>query len=178
MTEAENTFYLNQKLNPRVGYCSSYTDRKWKLSDERIRKRQHRYRDEYVHFEDVEVDTYSDDETGEVDAADVYTPGSCDEKDSYEYETLLNEKDDHLPYTFRFPRDGLRSVRPDVYALVNYLSCSQHMSERLRHAHRARSSGRLRATSLLGSGWVIWSVAHCGVSQRHSIGTPSCLVGV
>ena len=98
MTEAENTFYLNQKLTPRKGYSTSYTDRKWK--DERKRKRQHRSRDENAHFEKGKVDTSSDDEAGEVAAGDLYTPG--DEKGKYHYETLLDEKeDDPLPFKYQ-----------------------------------------------------------------------------
>ena len=35
MSAAEEDFYKNQKLAPRVGYCSSFVDWKWQLSNKR-----------------------------------------------------------------------------------------------------------------------------------------------
>lgn len=35
MSEDDNQFYENQKLTPPIGYCSTYTERRWKLSNDR-----------------------------------------------------------------------------------------------------------------------------------------------
>ena len=71
---------------------------------------------------------------GPVEPADVVPADNQDEeyvppkRQKYDYQEELNEDLDRLPPKFRHPRDGLRSICPELYALMHFLSSSLHVS--------------------------------------------------
>ena len=137
MTNEDEQFYLNQKKTPRVGYSSGYVDRKWKLSKQRKEKRENRSRNE-----SYDNDSFTNPTQIEEDNADdlVFEEITYEDKNDnefiappqkrlkYSYHEELDDDSDDLPPKYRHPRSGPRKVRPELYALMNYLSASLHMS--------------------------------------------------
>ena len=45
MTKVDNVFYDLQKLCPQQGYCSTFVERKWKISEENKRLREEKMKE-------------------------------------------------------------------------------------------------------------------------------------
>lgn len=126
MSEMDWKFYENQKCNPPKGYCATFVDRKWRISNKRKLDRQNRSRDENYQFERgslllEEMDTSSD--------LNYKHEDNLPKKPKYQYENVVDHTQDDIPYKYRHTREGLRSVKPDIYFVMNVLSSQFHMSQ-------------------------------------------------
>ena len=126
MTAKEDEFYENMKLVPRRGYCTTYIERKWAINNKRKLERSTRSRNESydkdyfkgVSSENIEInDSPLVEVDGHVD--ETYKPPSP-KKRKHSYDVELDYKDDPLPNEYQHPRKGLRSVRPELYALMHF----------------------------------------------------------
>lgn len=131
MTPDDIIFYENQRLNPPIGYCTSFVNRKWKIQNER--KLQDKARREAA-FEkanehEESMNTVIIDECEEMSCEDT-DDDFQDENNSYVYNSsLIDDENDDMPYRFRHIRNGPRSVRPEYYVLMHTLKPELHMSE-------------------------------------------------
>ena len=126
--EKDRFFYIGQLQDPPTCFCSDFVDRKWQKTEKRKASHLERSRDEQANFSssfdfgDV-IDKFipSFDETvpdnvpsdPSYQCLDSETPKK---KSKYEKEKTSIHNDD-MPPKYQHIRQGLRSVRPEVYAL-------------------------------------------------------------
>ena len=80
--------------------------------------------------DDLDIDTVGEDRffTSDNDYEDpVDNLMSC-KKRKRKYSEVIDNKDDDLPYKYRHLRDGLRSVKPEVYTVMQILQTKYHLS--------------------------------------------------
>ena len=149
MNENDKTFHKLQLQNPPSGYCTTFVDRKWKSAQERKESRLNHSRNEYCDFASVTVDEQSD----LVDDMDVdptfeeYEPSHVTKK-KYQYTKELQNDADDMPLRYRNIRNGLRSVRPEIYTLLVKLKSKYHMSQ-----HQAEAAIVETGNALFGRDW-------------------------
>ena len=130
MSDDDKQFYINQTLQPQVGYCSTSVDRKWLKTA--IRRNAERTRidaaqntsncnSENINFEDS-MGLYDSIEVDEIDTSADFMP----ETKKVKYE--LNSHCEDIPECYRQVRYGPRSVRPEIYNVMQKLSAEFHMS--------------------------------------------------
>ena len=127
-----HTLHLQVK-NPPTGYCSTFVDRKWGKNEAR--------KDSYLLSATKKINQSSNTSNGEYDEIegnveiedninedpDFHTEKPPPKKRKYEY--VPHDENDDMPIRFRNLRDGLRKVRPEVYALMLKLKSKHHMSQ-------------------------------------------------
>lgn len=128
MCEQDKTFYKLQCENPPTGYCENFVDSKWKKTRVRKLEREDRSRLEYYEF--VHDDSMQDvEDTCENDST-YMEPEETSKKMKYEYEEVIDNDNDELPYKFRHIRTKKqRSVRPEVYQIIAKMKSKYHMSQ-------------------------------------------------
>ena len=128
MNDKDHKFYTNQKKNPPKGYCDTAIDRKWKITKSREDARKNRSRNESYEQPNPHEEYGICDVTTDEDyiASEDDDPMSNDT--SYRYTTTTANNLDDLPLKFRHIRNGPRSVKPEIYKLMNKLSSEFHMS--------------------------------------------------
>ena len=109
----------NQRLNPPVGYCTSFINRKWKIQNERKLRDEIRRAADFEKAKDHEESMHSvvidEGEEMSCDDTDADFPG---ENSSYMYNTtLIDDENDDMPQRYRHIRNGPRSARPEYYVL-------------------------------------------------------------
>ena len=123
----DSDFYADQKKIPREGFCSSQVDRKWEISQMRANKdRVHSQKYKFIRNQ-PEID---DSETGNDQDTDFNPSDDSDlnaKKSKFEYN--FDNVNDEMPVRFRHVRESERSVRPEIYVLMNKLSSELHMSK-------------------------------------------------
>ena len=133
MTTTDWEFYENQKRQPRIGYCTSYTDRKWQLSVKRKESCQNQSRDENFNFSAIStLDTNEEQLNDEIGGGDhEYLPldDQNQKKQMYQFNDTLDFTTDEMPHKFRHIRQGPRSVKPEINKVANILSATYHMSQ-------------------------------------------------
>ena len=166
MTKEDEEFHAKQKLVPRVGSCTSFVDRRWIISNKRKIARSNRSRKE-SYDDGFAGCSYNEDQVGPVEPADVVPADNQDEeyvppkRQKYDYQEELNEDLDRLPPKFRHPRDGLRSIRPELYALMHFLSSSLHMSH-----EQVEGSIVAVANMLFARKWKVYSSDEYGTDNN------------
>ena len=152
MTKKDEKFYSNQCLIPPIGYCTSFSDRKWSKSVKR--KRQD---DENLKTKRIQANQYKDNarpvQLPEIDSDPVNTEEDpCDSEfkpelshQKYAFKETVDLVGDDMPYKYRHIRHGLRSVRAEYYIAMNQLKSELHMSE-----HQAQESICTIANTLFG----------------------------
>ena len=137
MSQADWQFYENQQKEIRFGYCSSFLDRKWLIAQEKRKKREVRTRNEsYGNLWEVN-NPIPDETVADHDATtrkpvdpDFIEPATPPKRAKYAYTKAVDDPKDPLPPEFRHIRNGLRSVRPEYYVLIEKLISVYHMSYR------------------------------------------------
>ena len=137
MTDEDYAFHKNQGMQPRIGYCSSFVCRKSAIKDLERSKRKERAKASLKKADDYkksmkpkrlfdENDDMSDTPT---DVDQDYEPESKSKKRKYDYQKSFNdEDDDDMPFKYRHVRNGLRSVRPEIYQVASTLNSKYHLS--------------------------------------------------
>ena len=89
-----------------------------------------RSRNEYCDFASVSVDEQSDlvDDMNVDPTFEEYEPSPVTKK-KYQYTKELQNDADDMPLRYRNIRNGLRSVRPEIYMLLVKLKSKYHMSQ-------------------------------------------------
>lgn len=129
MAGGDHEFYQNQQKTPPIGYCQSFVDRKWETSNKRKLKRMNRSRDESFDQTFVNsVDVVVDDDVVEDSSSDKDYEFEA-KKRKYDFNFVNNKSSDDLPFKYRHIRDGLRSVKPEIYFVISKLSSDFHMSQ-------------------------------------------------
>ena len=130
MTVLDKKFYEKQNLLPCVGYCSTFIDRKWEISHKRKLNSENKSRNESYEYDskNEEFESFDDniDTCIESEDEEFFLSLPKRAKDSYTEE--LNDNSGEISLRYWYPRDGLRRVRTELYALMHYLSSSLHMS--------------------------------------------------
>ena len=133
----DTTFYENMCKSPPIGRCTTYVERKWKISQMRKEKRKARVRNENSSqqsaTEDEIQDAVGEDEMHNQieDQCDEYVPEDDEpsKKKRYAYIIVLDHPDDDLPSKYRHIRSGPRSVKPEYYIVKSILMSQYHMSD-------------------------------------------------
>ena len=178
MKDRDIKFYELQKQIPRVGYSSDFVDRRWQLSKQRQERRENRSRNEsYDNASFTNQVSFEDHEMDDLDCTKIDCEGDNDsvfdapplKRQKYSYHIEQDEKSDELPHKYRHPRCGLRKVRPELYALMHYLSASLHMSH-----EQVEGSIVAVANSLFGRKWKVYAGDSNGTDNNTLPSTSSC----
>ena len=126
-------FYENQKCNPPIGYCEGFVDRQWELSNKRKMQRLNRSRDESLNQSYVDTLAVVEDPLEEQQyqkrSIDIDYDESSPKKTKFDFDFVTSVNRDDLPSKYRHTRDGLRSVKPEIYRVISILSSEYHMSK-------------------------------------------------
>ena len=145
----DNGFYDLQKLCPQQGYCSTFVERKWKISqenkrlrEEKMKERLNKSREEIDAMKGVQCEDDGMCSDGEYDCDDddeyveeAPTDGGHDDeglaqkKKKGSYKPCVEVDNDPLPKQYRYLRISERVVRPEVYMVLTELKSKYHMSE-------------------------------------------------
>lgn len=145
----DRLFHEHQLQNPPTGYCSSFVDKKWQKTQNRKTARLDRSRNEQSDF-NVTLDLNDDEVTDYECEVELEWKETPTKKRKYKYEPNVsksNESDD-MPERFQHIRHGLRSVRPEIYALILKLKSKFHMSQ-----HQAEAAIVETGNELFGREW-------------------------
>ena len=148
MAKVDNGFYDLQKLCPQQGYCSTFVERKWKISqenerlrEEKMKERLNKSREEIDAMKGVQCEDDGMCSDGEYDRDDdeyveeAPTDGGRDDKGPARkkkkgsYKPCVEVDNDPLPKQYRYLRICERVVRPEVYMVLTELKSKYHMSE-------------------------------------------------
>ena len=97
------------------------------------------------------IDPHSPSVDVDDDVDETYKPPTP-KKQKHSYVVELDDEDDPFPFEYQHPRMGLRSVRPEFYALMHYLFSSLHMSQ-----EQVEGSIVAVANMLFGRKWKVYS---------------------
>ena len=135
MTENDHAFYRGQQQNPPVGYCTPKVDKKWEKSMKRKAATEERL-GKPTSSANASFEMGSEETLNEI-CGDVDADGRNDEVDfvaesgeqkKRKFQHTLDAEDDDLPFRYRHPRSGLRSVRPEIYEVIQILESQHHLS--------------------------------------------------
>ena len=135
MIKRDWTFYNNQSQNPPLDFCTSYADRKWKISNQRRLNSLNRSRDENFDFSTM---SDADLEISGIDDLDSSTKEIIDEDYSVaepatkkrKFIEIIDDPKDDLPFQYRHIRHGPHKTRSEVYEVMTHLKTYYHMSQR------------------------------------------------
>ena len=128
MIDKDRIFYENQKKSPPSGYCDTAIDQRWKISQDRAIKNQNRSRNESYENPECQEELPVAEEIADVDYIPIDDEEPVSKKGKYQYSSTTDYPEDEFPAKFRHVRNGPRSVRPEIYMLINKLSSEFHMS--------------------------------------------------
>ena len=144
MEEEDQQFYKNQKCTPPIGICTNTVDRHAVAKTMRMKRRiaqeteqlkdSERYRaelqgvvmDEYLESvidSELEPQVLKDNTD-----KDFVLDSDASKIRRYEYQPTVADVSDDMPSRYRHVRNGLRSVRPEVYRAAHTLNSDYHMS--------------------------------------------------
>ena len=139
MEKEDIQFYENQKCVPPIGSCSNIVDRHALAKSIRAQKRleyESKQRDSSNQYKkdlegcilepniEMTISSELEIETSEDYSDDNYVP----ESKKYDYVSLHEDPNDDMPFKYRHIREGMRSVRPEVYEAAHTLNAKYHMS--------------------------------------------------
>jgi hypothetical protein len=127
MCKRDWEFYENQKKIPPTDFCLKSVDRIWNMSKKREKERMNRSRNENADFSSATI-TDEDTEENELGNDADYQP--VVKKSKYSYQPVIEDPQDDMPRDYKHIRNGLRSVRPDIYGVLSKLQSELHMSHR------------------------------------------------
>lgn len=137
MTEEGHIFYQKQTLCPREGYCTSFVCRKSEIRDMRRSKNKERQKKYQEQIREQQEESIKPTLIPDCDEACLNSGSDSDpdfhleppeKKTKYEFQPTLPDKNDDLPHRYRHIRNGLRSVRHEVYEAAQVLNAEYHMS--------------------------------------------------
>ena len=135
MTENDHAFYRGQQQNPPVGYCTPKVDKKWEKSMKRKDATEERL-GKPISSANASFEMASEETLNEI-CGDVDADGRNDEVDfvaesgeqkKRKFQNTLDAEDDDLPFRYRHPRNVLRSIRPEIYEVIQILESQHHLS--------------------------------------------------
>ena len=149
MTTADKKFYENQKFNPPIGYCERKIDSRWKKTEDRKEERGQRSRNESYADSSFQGESFCDDDDDNEDHMVIDSnvnfsrdsdndyqpnqddsPGPSGNKKKRSYYTAVEDKNDDMPSKYRHVRNGMCSVRPEIYTTISHLESVYHLSHR------------------------------------------------
>ena len=169
MTSLEYDFLEDQK-GPRIGYCTSFVDRKWEkttqrrqkdqLSYERMKKNEECSCPKAIPWKKVPSDLQPGDSTasseGDTDEATNEGPGMISDSDGdiprprkmRRISDVMEAPSDKLPEEFRHIRHTIKQVKPEFYTTVDKLISTNHCSK-----NQAVSAVITVANEMFGRQW-------------------------
>ena len=145
MEREDNQFYELQKCTPPIGSCTNTVDRHALAKTVRAQKRikyenNQRIESEKYQMElegcvmdhslesvlDSEMEPHNSDATNDSDAT--YIPEASNSSTRYNFEHIVDDENDEMPEKYRHVRDGMRSVRPEIYQAAHALNSKYHMT--------------------------------------------------
>lgn len=97
MSEDDHNYYGNQRLIPQIGYCSTFTERKWATADKRRKMLAVYYGEKKRELDiprTVSVDLVDGEDPVVPEYSHDFEPAS---NDRYQFETTPHDTEDPLP---------------------------------------------------------------------------------